>query len=226
MKNCKHIFFDLDHTLWDFDKNSSLTFQQIFKENEIKLSFEDFINTYEKINLQYWKLYREDKISKADLRYGRLNDTFKELSFSVSDNLIRKISEEYINYLANHNYLLEGAIDILDYLKPKYQLHIITNGFEEVQHKKMKRSKILDYFSTITTSESAGVKKPNPIIFETALKKASATPENSIMIGDNYEADILGAINFNLKTIYLTKTKTVTENTISIDKLHEITQYL
>ena len=226
MNNCKHIFFDLDHTLWDFDKNSSLTFQQIFKENKINLTFENFIATYQQINLQYWKLYREDKITKADLRYGRLNDTFKELNFSVSDYLIHKISEDYINYLANHNYLLEGAIEILDYLKPKYQLHIITNGFEEVQHKKMKRSKILDYFSTITTSESAGVKKPNPIIFETALKKAAATPKNSIMIGDNYEADILGAINFNLKTIYLTKTKTVLENTISIDKLHKIKQYL
>lgn len=199
--NIQHIFFDLDHTLWDFDKNSGLAFTSIFEKNKIELELEIFLKAYSPINMNYWKLYRENKVSKADLRYGRLKDAFDELNINITDEQIHQLSIDYIDHLPNHNHLLEGTIDLLEYLYPKYKLHIITNGFREVQHQKMESSGISKYFSTITTSEEVGVKKPHPQIFEAALQKAVAKIEGSIMIGDNFEADILGAQGFGMPAI-------------------------
>ena len=138
----KHIFFDLDHTLWDFEKNSNLTFEQLFKKNKIQLKLDVFLEQYSPINFHYWKLFREDKISKEDLRYGRLKDAFDVLNYSIEDELIHLLSEEYIDVLPFHNHLFEGAIELLEYLHPKYGLHIITNGFEEVQNLKLEKSRI------------------------------------------------------------------------------------
>ena len=199
----KHIFFDLDHTLWDFDKNSSLTFQKIFKIHNVEVSLKDFLRAYEPINLKYWKLYREEKISKSDLRYNRLKDVFDEINVNVSDEIINNLSEDYINYLSSFNNVFEGTFEILEYLKPKYQLHIITNGFREAQEKKMISSKLKPYFVTVTDSEAVGVKKPNPKIFDYALNTAKAKPDESIMIGDNFEADVLGALNVGMDAICL-----------------------
>ena len=197
----KHIFFDLDHTLWDFDKNSALTFDKIFKVHSLELNTSEFLQAYGPINLNYWKLYREEKIDKESLRYKRLKDCFDAIGFKVSDEIIYQLSEDYITYLTTFTHLFEGTLDVLDYLKKDYDLHIITNGFEEAQQRKMDNAKISHYFKTVTNSESAGVKKPNPIIFNHALNVSNANPENSIMIGDNYEADIEGAINVGLDVI-------------------------
>lgn len=197
----KHIFFDLDHTLWDFDKNSALTFDKIFKVHSLELNTSEFLQAYGPINLNYWKLYREEKIDKESLRYKRLKDCFDAIGFKVSDEIIYQLSEDYITYLTTFTHLFEGTLDVLDYLKKDYNLHIITNGFEEAQQRKMDNAKISHYFKTVTNSESAGVKKPNPIIFNHALNVSNANPENSIMIGDNYEADIEGAINVGLDVI-------------------------
>lgn len=197
----QHIFFDLDHTLWDFDKNSELAFTSIFKKNRIEIEVSKFIEKYTPINAHYWKLYREDKVSKPALRYGRLKETFDLLEINVSDDQIDQLAIDYIEFLPNNNHLLEGTIEILDYLHPRYNLHIITNGFKEVQHRKMESSGILKYFNTITTSEDVGVKKPHRQIFEVALQNASANVEESIMIGDNLEADVLGAQNFGMPAI-------------------------
>ena len=199
--NVQHIFFDLDHTLWDFDKNSGLAFASIFQKNKIEIELEDFLLAYTPINMEYWKRYRDNLVSKSDLRYGRLKDTFDILKINVTNDTIDRLSIDYIDHLPNHNHLLEGALEILEYLHPKYRLHIITNGFKEVQHKKMESSGILKYFDTITTSEDVGVKKPDKKIFETALKNASAKANESIMVGDNFEADILGAHNFGMPAI-------------------------
>jgi putative hydrolase of the HAD superfamily len=160
-----------------------------------------FLEVYTPINNNYWKLYREDLVSKEDLRYGRLKDTFDGLKISVTDSQIDQLAIDYIDHLPNHNHLLEGTVEMLDYLEPVYDLHIITNGFKEVQHKKLYSSGILKYFKTITTSEDVGFKKPHRTIFETALKTASAKVEESIMIGDNFEADFLGAKDFGMQAI-------------------------
>jgi putative hydrolase of the HAD superfamily len=201
IEGIKHIFFDLDHTLWDFDKNSALTFEKIFDVHALNLTTSDFLEVYEPINLNYWKLYREEKIDKASLRYKRLKDSFDAVGFNVSDDIIIQLSEDYITYLTTFNHLFDGTVDLLEYLQTNYELHIITNGFEEAQQRKMDNSNISKYFKTITNSESAGVKKPNPIIFNHALQVSQAKPEDSIMIGDNYEADILGAIDVGLDVI-------------------------
>lgn len=201
-KNIQHIFFDLDHTLWDFDKNSGLTFGKIFEIHEVDVSLEKFLNVYEPINFKYWKLYREEKVTKQELRYGRLKDTFNEIDISLSDQLIDNLSEDYIAYLSSFNYVFDSTYDVLDYLNAKYELHIITNGFEEAQEKKMKASNLRKYFNTVTNSEMVGVTKPNPKIFNFAMDLANAKPEHSVMIGDSLEADIKGAIDVGMQALY------------------------
>ena len=216
-KNKTDIFFDLDHTLWDFEKNSALAFEKIFKKHQLDLNLEEFLLHYIPTNLKYWKLYRDEKISQEDLRYHRLKEVFDLMNKEVVDEMIHLLSHEYIYYLPQFNYLYEGAWEILDYLFPKYKLHIITNGFQTVQAGKLKNSNIEHFFQTITNSEMAGVKKPNPLIFEYALKKANATKSKSIMIGDSLEADIEGAINVGLDAIFFN------EFNVSVDeKIHQV----
>ncbi|MGG8498014.1 YjjG family noncanonical pyrimidine nucleotidase [Tenacibaculum sp. TC6] len=226
MTHIKHLFFDLDHTLWDFEKNSELTFKQIFQEQNITIHFSDFVEVYSPINLTYWRLYRDDKISKEKLRYSRLRETFDILNYTISDDLINKIAIDYIDYLPNYNNLLTGAIETLEYLKNLYKLHIITNGFEEVQQQKLEKSGIAKYFNVVVTSECVGVKKPNPKVFEHALLRAQALPEESIMIGDSYEADVMGAIQSGMKAIYFTNEKSDNSEVIVINSLVDLKQYL
>lgn len=196
------VFFDLDHTLWDFDKNSALTFEKIFKLNNIELELDDFLSHYKPINLKYWKLYREEKIEKEALRFNRLNDAFLAANHKVEDDLILKISDDYIKYLTTFNNVFQDTFHILDYLKLNYNLHIITNGFDEIQHKKLTKSNINHYFKTVTNSEMVGVKKPNPKIFNYALTMANTEIDKSVMIGDSLEADVLGATNIGMQAIF------------------------
>ena len=132
------IFFDLDHTLWDFEKNSELTFEKIFMLLKIKISLSDFLRIYSPINHKFWKLYRDNKISRNQLRFDRLKLTFVELNIKIDDDMIIEISEMYLKYLSDFTLLHKGAFDLLDFLKKKYNLHIISNGFEDVQKKKNK----------------------------------------------------------------------------------------
>jgi len=209
MHNITDIFFDLDHTLWDFEKNSALTFQKILTENNVAVDFDRFLEIYVPINLEYWRLFREDKISKTELRYQRLAKAFKELDYEVSDELINHLSEQYIAHLSSFNHLFEYTEELLENLHSKYKLHIITNGFRDVQQKKIKASGIYDYFQHIVDSESVAVKKPNPKIFNHALQLANVAPENALMIGDSFEADIQGAHALNMHVIH-----------VDFDKIH------
>jgi len=226
--NIKHIFFDLDHTLWDFEANSAKTFDYIFSNNNIEVDLNEFLEIYKPINFSYWKLYREEKVSKSALRYKRLKESFDSLEYQITDNLINHLSKVYIDNLANYNQLFDGTIAILDYLQTKYQMHIITNGFDETQALKLEKSGIKKYFNNIITSESVGVKKPNPKIFNFALQSANASPENSIMIGDSLEADIQGALNMNMKAIHCNFENTLTNHNgiTTITHLSELKQYL
>lgn len=227
IKTIKHVFFDLDHTLWDFDKNSALTFDKIFKIHGIDVSLELFLEAYEPINLYYWKRYASDEIDKLSLRYGRLRETFNEIGYHVDEPLIHNLSVDYIKYLSSFSHLFDGTIELLQYLQPKYQLHIITNGFEEAQLKKMNSSAITPYFKTITNADTVGVKKPNPIIFDHALKFANAKSNESLMIGDNYEADILGALNVGYDAIFFNYRNDKTEHHIKqITHLSQLKKYL
>ena len=227
IKNITDIFFDLDHTLWDFDKNSALTFEKIFLINGIDIQIDAFLEHYVPINFKYWKLFREEKVSKEALRFGRLNEAFSALNIAVEQDIIHKLSDDYIEHLSSFNHLFDHTFEILDYLKENYKLHIITNGFEEVQHKKMQKSNILHYFDTITNSEMAGVKKPNPKIFNHALDMAKTTAESSIMIGDSLEADILGAKHIGMDVIFFDISNMVLDEDIKqVNNLISLKQYL
>lgn len=226
MNKLTDIFFDLDHTLWDFERNSALAFQEVFKKNKLSIKLDDFLEIYIPKNHAYWKLFRENKITKEDLRFRRLMEVFQDLGVKISKEEIDQLSEDYIVFLPKNNYLFDHAVPILDYLFQKYTLHIITNGFEEVQHIKLKNSAIDHYFSTITTSEDAGVKKPDPLIFETAIKKAKTCHTKSLMIGDNLEADILGAEKYGMKAIHFASTSKPSLKTLSVSSLKQLSEIL
>ena len=196
------IFFDLDHTLWDFEKNSALTFEKIFRELNIQLNLDDFLSAYSQINHRYWKLYRENKISQLELRHKRLIESFEAIDYRFDFDDINNLSIKYLIHLSTFSNLFNGTISLLEGLKLNYQLNVITNGFEVVQHHKIKNSGLANYFKNIITAEKVGYKKPNPIIFEYALNQTKTTPENSLMIGDSLEADILGALNIGMQAIH------------------------
>lgn len=227
IKGITDVFFDLDHTLWDFDRNSALAFDKILKLNHIDVDIDDFLYHYVPINLKYWKLYREEKIEKNALRFGRLNDAFSAINYRVEEAVIYKLSDDYITHLTGFNYLFENTFEILNYLNGHYNLHIITNGFDEVQHRKLTQSNLNKYFKTVTNSEMVGVKKPNPKIFNFALQLANSISKQSVMIGDNYEADILGAKSIGMEVVFFDIHNTVIDDDIKrINNLIQLKNYL
>ncbi len=196
------IFFDLDHTLWDFERNSALTYENLFRTFDLPLSLPDFLAHYVPLNLRFWKAYREGRIGREELRYQRLKQAFDLMGYRVSDPVIHQLSEAYLDQLSTHTHLLPYTLEILDYLKGRYRLHIITNGFEEVQSRKLRNSKIDGYFLEVVNSDRAGVKKPHPRIFRLAIEAAGIRPEAGVMIGDNLEADIQGARSVGLQALH------------------------
>ena len=224
MKNINDIFWDLDHTLWDFDRNSDLTFFKILNENNIKVDVSLFLKAYHPINREYWDLYRLNKVSKAHLRFYRLSDTFKELNVEVPEKLISKLTVDYINHLSDFNYLIPNALTILEKFHLNYNMHIITNGFKEVQKKKLEKSGLLKYFKTITISENIGFKKPSKEIFLHAITKANTLIENSVMIGDNFNADIIGAKSIGMKAIYYNFHKIKNQQLDGVLKINDLSE--
>lgn len=198
----KHIFFDLDHTLWDFDKNSELAFAQIFQQHNIDINIKTFIEIYIPINHACWKLYEKNLISTEDLRLERLKQTFAALNYPISEENMEVIVNQYIHILPEFTHLFEHTIDVLAYLSQKYTLHIITNGFLEVQDRKLDNAKMKHFFKTVTNAETAGAKKPDAKIFQHALSQAQAHKAESIMIGDSMHADIQGALDFGMKALF------------------------
>ena len=192
----KHIFFDLDRTLWDFDAAAEVAFERIYDKYDLKSlgipSAHEFHEVYHPLNERLWELYREDKITKADLNRTRFLKPLEH--YGIHDiELADHLSEDYVYWSPRIVRLVPGTMELLDYLKPKYHLHLITNGFQEVQHTKLSGSGLEPYFETLTVSEEVGVKKPNPEIFFYALRKAQATAEESLVIGDEMAVDIDGA---------------------------------
>jgi putative hydrolase of the HAD superfamily len=202
----QHIFFDLDNTLWDHRKNAYLTIKGLFHKEEITLKynidFEEFHSVYHEINERLWEKIRDGIIGKEYLRKHRFYDTFKH--FNVDDEeLAMYFEEHFLDKILKHNELVEGAEYILEYLKAKnYTLHIISNGFKEVTERKCILSGIDKYFQTITSADSVGVRKPNPLIFDYSLGLSNAKKENSILIGDDWIADVVGAQSYGMDVIF------------------------
>jgi len=217
----KHIFFDLDRTLWDFEKNSHTTLLQLI--NDFKLiekgidNPDSFIKKYKIHNEKLWELYRKDKIKKEELRGKRFQLALAEYDIDDSD-LAEQFGLAYIQQSPLKTTLFAYTHEVLLYLKKKYSLHIITNGFEEVQHIKLASSDLTQYFDVIVTSEQVGVKKPNAKIFEFALEQTKAKPDESIMIGDDFPVDVLGAEQIGMQGVYFNPNKLAHKHAV----VHEI----
>jgi len=203
----KDLFFDLDHTLWDFETNSRETIQELYTTHRLAelgiVDFDGFYNTYSAHNHRLWDRYTKGFIKQEELRWKRVYLSL--LDFKVANEpLAKEMSQAYLEILPNKKHLFPYTIEILEYLKQKdYKMHLITNGFESVQFKKIKNSGLADYFIEVITSEASNSLKPHTDIFEYALKNAKATVAESIMIGDNESADIQGGINIGMDTIFV-----------------------
>ena len=200
----KHIFFDLDHTIWDFDRNAQETLLELYEAYQLKalgLNSVDFIERYTANNHSLWQQYHLGEITKEKLRQDRFRNTFLELG--VKPELIPiEFEEDYVRISPTKTNLFEGAEKVLTYLQNKYDLHIISNGFKETTLTKMDLCGLNPYFTNVIISEDVGVNKPDSKIFEHALTKALATKEESVMIGDSLEADIRGAQAYGIKAIF------------------------
>ena len=217
----KHIFFDLDRTLWDFEKNSHKTLLKLIKDfNLVEKGIDNsdsFIKKYKIHNEKLWELYRNDKIKKEELRVKRFQLALAE--YYIDDlELVEQLGLAYIQQCPIKTNLFPNTHEVLVYLKKKYTLHIITNGFEEVQHIKLISSNLMQYFDVIITSEQVGVKKPNTKIFEFALEQAKAKKSESIMVGDDYAVDVLGAEQVGMQGVYFNPNKLAHKNAV----VHEI----
>lgn len=202
----KHLFFDLDHTIWDFDRNAEETLHELY----FRYSFHDifnlptserFIATYTENNHRLWNLYHHGKIDKPTLRKLRFADTFTQLG--VNPELFPlAFEEEYLEICPTKTNLFPNAHETLAYLKDRYTLHLISNGFKEACEKKLQHSKLAPYFETIVISEIIGINKPDIRIFEHALNNGGANKTEAVMIGDNLDADVRGAQNAGLEAIF------------------------
>lgn len=223
MKKYEHLFFDLDHTLWDFDTNSKETLSDLYEKyslkNELKVETHDFVKTYLRINEEKWKLYRKGLINKERLRKERFFETF--MSFGMNDEKFsHQFEVEYIDLCPHKTALIPHSLEILDYLKDKYQLHIITNGFSEIQEIKLSKSGLKPYFDKIISSDEVGVNKPAAKIFMESLKWAGASRNESLMIGDNLGADIVGARNCGIDQVYFNPDSVFHKEKVSYEITH------
>ncbi|MCX8020794.1 MAG: YjjG family noncanonical pyrimidine nucleotidase [Chitinophagaceae bacterium] len=203
----KHLFFDLDHTLWDFEANSRSTLEELYHLFSLPLrgisEFEPFYQQYISHNEILWEKYRNGKMKVDELRWKRMWLTL--LDFKITDEMLaRALSYRFLEILPTRTELFPHAKEILGYLKEKnYQLHLLTNGFEETQRRKIRHAGIEHYFTHVITSEGSNSMKPQKEIFEYAFRKSGAMPEHSIMIGDTADVDILGAIQAGIDQVHV-----------------------
>lgn len=203
-KRFKDIFIDLDRTLWDFERNSRETFMEIYHKYQLFdhfKSFDLFLITYRKINDALWNEYRSGKISKEELSWKRFYLSLKEVNIDDKE-MAENIAQDYITISPTKKKLFPHAHTTLTYLKKQYDLHLITNGFKEVQYQKIMNCGLRRYFKNIFTSEEVGIQKPNKKFFMHVLKKTKAQPEESLVIGDDPEVDIAGAKSVGMSSIW------------------------
>lgn len=228
MNKYQHLFFDLDHTLWDFDKNARTALTEIYGlfdlDAKVNAAFDDFYHQYLFHNQLLWDRYNKGYITADDLKWKRMWRTL--LDFKIADEALAKnISGRFLEILPTQKEVFPHTFEILDYLQKKnYTLHLITNGFEITQWSKLKHSGLDKYFTHVITSEASNSLKPKKEIFNFAMDKAGAVLKNSIMIGDNLDADIQGAINAGMDNIFVNHIKAVTDlqPTYTITHLKEL----
>lgn len=231
MKKYKYLFFDLDRTLWDFERNTRETLGELFRKYDLHNSdccrFDEFVANYKERNIKLWEMYRDGKIEKNVLIVKRFEVALGD--FGITDrDMAKSFATDYLKLSPLKTNLFAYTHEILEYLKPIYHLHIITNGFEEVQEIKVKTSDLEKYFEHIITSEAAGYKKPDSRIFNYALLKTKANAEESLMIGDDPESDIDGARNAGIDQVLVNHTHLQYngEITYEVNSLEELKNFL
>lgn len=231
MKNYKHLFFDLDNTLWDFEKNSAEALLELYDKYDFQKrgvpSPETFIRVYKERNAMMWEQYRLGVIDKAALRNDRFRLTFWDLGLDTEE-VPPQLADDYLLISPQKKHLFPHAHEVLDYLAGKYKLHIITNGFEEVQSIKLKSCDLDRYFDRVIISEHTGFKKPDIGIFKYSLAAANAKSDESLMIGDGLEIDVAGAREAGWDTVYFNPENIPHEANVTyeIKSLHELLQFL
>jgi YjjG family noncanonical pyrimidine nucleotidase len=213
-----HLFFDLDNTIWDFDSNSFEALQTAL--NNIGIldkvgSYSDYYKIFDSVNEELWALYREGKMSKRILRVQRFEESFEKNGTPIP-GMGEMVNNAYLAEMPGLTRLVDGARELLDYLHGKYEMAIITNGFKEVQYKKIIQSGLAKYFRKIFISEEIGAPKPKKEIFEYAIKSMNARKKNSLMIGDSWDADIEGARKFGIDQIYYSPQSEKNEHGVDI----------
>lgn len=216
----KHIFFDLDHTLWDYERNSEECLKELYKEYALEkynsFTFSRFFNEFRKVNLSLWDRYNAGTIDRGYIRENRFKKVFENLGVE-SDGLEPQFSDKYLRLCPAKKNLLPHAREVLNYLAKDYELSIITNGFSDIQDTKLQKSGIEHYFSTVTTSECTGFRKPSKEIFEWAVKVSGSKKSEAIMIGDSLKADVLGAIRSSIDAIYYNPEKSAHNEDITYE---------
>lgn len=209
MKKYAHIIFDLDHTLWDFTANSNATLTILHAKHGLEdcnVKLDDFLKHYQVVNDQMWCEYNRGKITKEDIRDKRFKIAFSKVGL-VNDTLADLVNEEYLEMCPANGLLIPHSLEVLDYLKDKYQLHILTNGFSEIQGVKMQTSGLMPYFREVVNSDISGFLKPDKRIFDFTLNKIQAPCQDCVMIGDDLYADVIGARNAGIDHIYFNRKK-------------------
>jgi putative hydrolase of the HAD superfamily len=206
-KKYRHLFFDLDHTLWDFEANARITLLELYQKMNLEQrginDFDLFHKNYLAHNEKLWERYRNGYIKQEELRVKRM--WLALLDFKIADEILAKeMSIQFLDLLPTRTILFPYALEILEYLtQRKYELHLITNGFEKTQHSKLKYSGLDKYFKEVITSEGSSSLKPNKEIFDFAFKKTGAKPTESIMLGDSIDVDIIGAMNAGIDQVFI-----------------------
>ena len=222
-----HIFFDLDHTIWDFDKNAAETLHELYLTYSLQelglSSVHSFVEHYTYHNHALWASYHLGQITKEELRQSRFKNTFEAMGV-CADQIPSDFEDVYLHTCSTKTNLFPQAHETLSYLFSKYKLHLITNGFREQALLKINLSNLGQYFETVVISETVGVNKPHRDIFEYALNGAGALKETSVMIGDSIEADIRGAMDFGMDAIYFnpTQQQTPADVTKEIHRLDDL----
>lgn len=231
MASYKNLFIDLDDTLWDIHQNGRECLEEIYRDYgyaQFYPAFENYYNVYMPNNHRLWALYREGKIKKEELIVERFLIPVRE--FGITDPAYAKnLSDDFLERTTRKTRLIHGAMDLLDYLKPRYRMHILSNGFREVQYKKIENSGLLPYFDKIILSEDAGINKPHPDIFTYALVNTNARRNQTVMIGDSWDADIVGARDSRIAQIWFNPHNEQTagfEPTFTVKTLAEIKEIL
>lgn len=226
MEKIGDVFFDLDRTLWDFEKNSEVALRILYEEYKLADYVSDeaeFIKKYKEVNSFYWKSYAEGKITKREMRIGRFGDTVSHFGVK-SDEIGAQMHDRYIEISPYQTNLFPSTKEVLTELKDKdYRLHIITNGFLEVQHLKLKHSGIAHFFDSVLCSEEVGVNKPDPKVFQEAMSRAKTKAESAIMIGDDFNADIIGAENVGMRGLLFDPYQHY-KNAVSVDRIDALSE--